>query len=271
VQNPGVLNLNEMIRFGRPLDHPNTAGYLFAMSIPLALAVTASSRGWQRVLAVLSLGLQMLGLILTYSRGAWLGSAASILCFGFAVKKQKQMLSLFALGAIVFLFVTPLRGRLLTLMNSQEDLAIKDRIRIMKDSFEIGLEHPVLGIGYGRGRLKETLRDVYKGTVNEKSPIWHAHNVYVELFAETGILGLGAFLWLLLATLHQTWQKAFYEKEATLRVMRFGLLAALIAFVVAGLGDIPFYHHEPRIYFFTLLALTQLFFHRASVVEAREP
>jgi hypothetical protein len=35
--------------------------------------------------------------------------------------------------------------------------------------------------------------------------------------------------------------------------------AAWIAFVVTGLGDVPYYHHEIRILFFTLLALTHLY------------
>ena len=39
-----------------------------------------------------------------------------------------------------------------------------------------------------------------------------------------------------------------------------GIAAAWIAFAVTGLGDVPFYHHEIRILFFTLLALTHLLY-----------
>jgi hypothetical protein len=34
--------------------------------------------------------------------------------------------------------------------------------------------------------------------------------------------------------------------------------AAWVAFAVAGLGDVPFYHHEARIFFFTLLGLSSI-------------
>ena len=37
---PSVLILDQMRRFGFPLDHPNTAGYLFSMSIPIAVSLS---------------------------------------------------------------------------------------------------------------------------------------------------------------------------------------------------------------------------------------
>ena len=46
--NPSVLNFSLVNRFGYPLAHANSAGLLFAMSIPLALAVIASQKGWVR-------------------------------------------------------------------------------------------------------------------------------------------------------------------------------------------------------------------------------
>jgi hypothetical protein len=39
-----------------------------------------------------------------------------------------------------------------------------------------------------------------------------------------------------------------------------GLFASLIAFIVGGLNDVPLYHHETRIFFFTLLGLIHLRF-----------
>ena len=54
----------------------------------------------------------------------------------------------------------------------------------------------MLGVGYGRGRLKEALRGDSRDQGGEYNPIAHTHNVYLELFAETGLFGLGIFLWL---------------------------------------------------------------------------
>jgi hypothetical protein len=78
--------------------------------------------------------------------------------------------------------------------------------------------------------------------------------MYVELFAQTGLLGLGTFLWLLCHSLSKTLSAAGRLDGAN-RVFQLGIAATWIAFAVTGLGDVPFYHHEIRILFFTLLAL----------------
>jgi hypothetical protein len=82
--------------------------------------------------------------------------------------------------------------------------------------------------------------------------------MYIELFAQTGLLGLGSFLWLLFQAVSQSLSSASRFANAD-RVFALGMGAAWIAFVVTGLGDVPYYHHEIRILFFTLLALTHLY------------
>ena len=120
------------------------------------------------------------------------------------------------------------------------------------------MDHPILGVGYGRGRLKELLPVYFKGTLLEGSPVLHTHNVYVELFAETGLVGLLAFLWLLAHTLIRLCSTA-WRRDGPERYLGYALTASWIAAIVAGFGDIPFFHHETRIFFFTLLALAHLY------------
>jgi len=249
-----VFNLHYTRRLGFPLDHPNTAGYIFSMSIPLALGLAVSRKGWQRGVSILSAGVQLCGLALTYSRGAWIGGMAALLFLAVAQKSWKAI-AIFLIGLLlVFAIAAPLRNRLLTLRNPEADIAMNERMQVMQGAVRLGKEHPVLGIGYGRGRLKEALRPIYRGTANESNPIWHAHNVYVELFAETGILGLGVFLWLLGRGGFEILRQAHSETNGR-RTLLYSLGAAWIAAAVTGFGDVPFYHHETRIFFFTILAL----------------
>ena len=255
---PSILDLSQMVRFGYPLDHPNTAGYLFAMSIPVAIGTILGETARLRVLGGFSLALQALGLILTYSRTAWLGSLASVLCYGLAVRRYKEILFPLAIASFVLFFVPPVQERLSTLINPREDEAISERIQILKDSLTVGFKHPILGIGYGRGRLKQALAELNRGTEKESIPMVHAHNLYAELFAGTGLLGLAAFLWLLGDCLYKLARKALYETATADRFIEVSILTSLIAFSITGLGDVPFHHHETRIYFFTLVALTYI-------------
>ncbi len=131
------------------------------------------------------------------------------------------------------------------------------------DAMQLAMDNPVLGIGYGRGRLKEALRQRYQGTVDENSPIWHTHNVYIELFAETGFLGLAIFLWLAGDILRRLLRCARAQNSPKTMV-GIALTASWSAALVAGLGDVPFYHHETRIFFFSLIALAYLYALNAS-------
>jgi O-antigen ligase len=257
VDDPTVLNLSLTRRFDYPLDHANTAGYLFSMSIPLALSVAVIESGFLRGLGFFSAAIQTLGLLLTYSRGAWVGWATAMLFLIFALKKWKAGIVMILLPVVLVFSVTPLRERLATLVNPKADSAINDRLRVMTGAAHLGLENPVFGIGYGRGRLKAALRESYKETIYEGWPIWHAHNVYAELFAETGILGLGSFLVLLGQTFMIAWRGPRTQNVKN-RLIAPGLAAAWVGAVTSAMGDVPFYHHSTRIFFFSLFALIYL-------------
>jgi O-antigen ligase len=254
---PSILDFSLSQRFGYPLDHPNTAGYLFGMSIPLGIVATARA-GWWRGLSVISCASQALGLILTFSRGAWLGWAAAMLYLAVTAREWKYLAALMTLALACVLAVPSIQDRLASITRPDEDLAMRERLQRLTSSLQLGVDHPILGVGYGRGRLKESLRLYLKGTILEDSPVLHTHNVYVELFAETGLLGLFAFLWLLGHTLLRLWRTSF-SRDGPDRLLGIGLTASWIAAIVTGIGDVPFYHHETRIWFFTLFALAHMY------------
>jgi putative inorganic carbon (HCO3(-)) transporter len=252
---PLMLEVDQMRRFGYPLPHPNIAGYLFAMTLPLCLAIAVGERGRMRVISLVSGGGQLLALILTYSRGSWLGWLVSIFSFGVMLKRWREIWVILTMVGILLSVATPLQERLFTLARPQTDFSINERMQAMEDGLKLGFEHPVFGVGYGRGPLRAGLREQHRNAATEYIHIAHTHNMYIELFAQTGLLGLGAFLWLLCHTLSKTLGAAGRLDDPG-RVFKLGIAAAWIAFVVTGLGDVPFYHHEVRILFFTLLALT---------------
>ncbi|HEY7218875.1 MAG TPA: O-antigen ligase family protein [Candidatus Binatia bacterium] len=256
--NPALFHFDLEYRFGFPLDHPNSAGYLFAMSLPLCVFAAGVGQNQWRNLARASCAGQAFALILTFSRGAWLGALAAFTYLA-VVQKKWQYLMLLALIAIACLLAFPsIFARLASISRPLDDESIRDRVQLITSSLQLGLEHPVLGVGYGRGRLKQSLRSRLRGTVIEDSPIWHTHNVFVELFAETGFIGLAAFLWLVGMTLFRV-ARAARQRRGIERLLGSAIGAAWVAAVVAGLGDVPFYHHEVRIYFFTVFALAHLY------------
>lgn len=267
---PAVLNLSLSHRLGYPLDHPNTAGYLFAMSLPLAIFVATSYGGWRRGLGAFSCGTQMFALVLTFSRGAWLGWTAAMLYLAVTLGKWRYLAALMVVAFACVLVSPSIQDRLASMARPSEDLALQQRLQRLTSSLQLGMDNPVLGIGYGRGRLKESLPAYFEGTLLEGSPVLHTHNVYVELFAETGLVGLLAFIWLLGRTLLGLW-RASLRRDGQARFLGLALIASWIAAMVAGFGDIPFYHHETRIFFFSLMALACMYASGADGESGRQP
>jgi O-antigen ligase len=264
--NMSVLTFEQMNRFPYPFMHPNSAGLLLSMSIPLALGVVLSQNSWLRNVALGSLAAQFGGLVLTYSRGAWLASMTSL--FGLSLMEQRLRKPVFALGStalIVFVAIAPLRHRVLSLISPGTDVAIEGRLRFMTDALKVGLQRPFFGVGYGRDRLREGVRQA-NPNADQFGFIPHSHNLYTELLAETGLVGLGAFLWMVVSNIARLIRRAQSELAAHERIGYLCLASSLIAFLVDGLGDVPFYNHETRIFFFTLIALTYLVLGAKSLV-----
>lgn len=263
---PEIFNFNLTYRFDYPLDHANSAGYLLAMTIPLCLIVAVTESGWRRWLASFSCLAQMLALVLSYSRGAWMGWIAAMVLFGIAARQWKALLIVLLIAGTSVVMLPALRQRVASVIKPESDPSLSDRMRLARDAFELGLDHPILGVGYGRGRLKAALRSQYAGTASEGSPVWHTHNVYIELFAETGLLGLGSFIWLVLSTLWHVLRSAAVGPSPQ-RLVGFAIASSWTAAAVAGLGDVPFYHHTPRVFLFSLFVLAYFYCHQRAGLE----
>lgn len=260
-ENPLVLEFRLNNRLAYPLDHANTAGHLLAMSLPLAAAILLTERGRLRAAAVLGGIAQLLALLLTYSRGAWFGFAGALAFLLAALGGRREILIFFLLAAVLLLTFGPLRQRVFGILDFGKDQAITDRMVRMRDTLRIGVAKPILGVGYGRGRLRAAIRANPESETSVNEPIWHAHNIYLELFGGSGVIGLGAYLWL--------WAKAFLGAARAAgratgdeRILVLGLLASGVAMLICGLGDVTFHHHETRLFSFTLLALMLLAYNR---------
>jgi len=122
---PAILNVSLSQRFGYPLDHPNTAGYLLAMSLPLGMFVATASTGWWRGLSMVSCASQMFALVLTFSRGAWFGWSAAMLYLAVALRRWKYLTALMIVAASGILVSPSLQDRLASVTRPRDDLAIR--------------------------------------------------------------------------------------------------------------------------------------------------
>jgi cytochrome c-type biogenesis protein CcmH/NrfG len=182
---------------------PALAGYLILL-LPLALALFISLRGgWRKLFPGLTLILGGLGLFFTYSKGGWVGFLLSLALLVFIILGRKHRFLFF-----VSFFI--LIGLFLVLIFSGILPSVKFRgfvgslqVRIDYWRAGLGMLRDYLPFGSGLGTFG-TLYAKYQLAGAGETQM--AHNNYLQVWIETGILGIISFLWLWVAFLKAGWR-----------------------------------------------------------------
>jgi len=213
--NPTTYTANRM--FGT-LGNPNFLAAYVLMAIPLAAVRFWVSPRRSGKLFYLLMVLLMLGcLFFTKSRGALVALAVEVLLLaGYLVAdslragrlwadNRRWLLVLALLGSMT-LAAPQVRGtiqttvhRAVALLNFHE-VKLTPRLYIWRSALQMIRDHPLVGSGldtfqitFPKYRLAEYWRLEWNGTPEK------AHNFLLQIGATTGLLGLGAWLWLLTA------------------------------------------------------------------------
>ena len=97
------------------------------------------------------------------------------------------------------------------------------RVPLMMMALDIIADRPVLGVG--ANNYTEALKPRKPGFGNEW--LFTVHNQYLLVWAETGAVGLAAYLWFLLVTLYRGWQR-WKHTDPQLSPLALGFTAALM-------------------------------------------
>ncbi|MBM5817017.1 MAG: putative bicarbonate transporter, IctB family, partial [Cyanobacteria bacterium K_Offshore_surface_m2_239] len=153
------------VRIYSSLDNPNLLGGYLLPILPLAAVALLRWTGWpRRLFALVALTLGLVALVLTYSRGAWMGMVASLGLLGLALALQatrswpplwRRLLPILLLGGgalVLVVLVTqvePLRVRVLSLVAGREDSSNNFRMNVWMSVLQMIRDRPWIGIGPG--------------------------------------------------------------------------------------------------------------------------
>lgn len=219
------------------------AGYLI-MVIPLAFVVSLNAKkGWMRITMLTCLVLMVDCLFLTYSRGGILslGLGLMVLLVGYGMRKQKDAF-LNLIGVVILVAVTVFlitkAGAVLSSANpsysalsfSQGVLSVQGRLMLWKGALNIIKANPLIGTGVG------TFASIYPLFQYGGLYSTHAHNIYLEIFSETGLLGIisfiSIFVFIIGKAVHSTRQQ-----QGVLYELSLALLAGALGFMVHNAID----------------------------------
>jgi len=227
---------------GTALD-PNDYAMHLVILIPFVVGLICTSRNYIIKLGLVgALGIFVLNIIYTYSRGGFVSLAfvvgASVLWFGF--KFKKQLLAIISLG-VVFLIMLPfVPEKYIERSKTVFDLsdpAIIARLDTWKIGLEMMREEPLRGIGLGVFKYEYIERAFTSGAVETKAALF-AHNAYIQIGAETGMIGLLLFILILFFS----WidlkdaEKNFQDKgDSVLSCLSLSIRMGLLGYMVSAI------------------------------------
>jgi len=226
-------------------NHINLGGFLCATA-PLTLALLGQwQRWWQRLVLILGFGVQVAGLILTYSRAAWVGLALAMLLLTILLIAKRLSLRILlpgiGLSVIIALVawvslgesLTPTQTRtdiiayrLGTLLQPFQTQEMAGRLNVWQRSLTVLSTQPLLGAG------RDTLPD---RDLNWWGAQASSHNLFINVAFSRGVIAFAAFMVLLIGLGVSGARVYRAGRDWAGSLLGAGLLAGLAAFVVAGL------------------------------------
>mgnify|MGYP003681900109 CR=1 FL=1 len=230
-------------------------------------------------------------LMICQSRGIWI-SISLTLIFAIYIVIKSNLLKIFQenkkwlfLLLVTFLVITiiystdnPLNKSAITVPQralsafDAQDPSINTRLLIWKTTLEMIKDRPIFGLGIGTFKMNyleyqsEFLKDnpyyvKYSGKAGE------AHNEYLQMWAEIGIVSLGIFIGFILmfySLIIDYLKKNDIEKE---KIIVFGLVLGITCFLIHSLFTFPLHVPALGVTFFALLGLTVVYTRKINLVK----
>jgi len=252
------------LRSGGLFPDPHTFALYSGMTLPFVALCVMKQKEPVRSFFLL---LPIIAVLFSFSRGAYfaliLSTASTALIFRhriiFFVRTRKKIFAglLFAL-MIAFVTLQPIAQRFFSAFNAREG-SNEQRIEIWRRAIDAAKENPIFGTGLGNFPATQ---DVF---AENRSPI-NAHNTYIEVLVDEGIIGFLLFLSLFISLLWgrgRAWERAGPSERGIIGATLF----SVIFFLLHGIFETIIFS-PPNLVILTLLFAIMLRYAPAKRVSA---
>jgi len=189
--------------------------------------------------------------LLSFSRGGYLALAAVAVGLAIAHRRRWALLGIAVAAAIVLILIPPIHKRIAIEVDlSDPSNTLVGRSHLWSASVEMLKHHIPFGAGLS-------------GFATAIAPYWnpyhpdrfiYPHNFVLTFWSETGLLGLAAFVWIVITGFKVGW-RGWRSADAGWRPIHLGVVLALVAVVLHGLVDVPYFKNDLALEFWVILAL----------------
>lgn len=229
---------------------PNAVGLFLGPIVAMYVGWLLDELKNKKQIALKAGGLIMalLAISFTVSQGTWLGLIAAGIFLAFFGWNKKWTAALVLLGIVVMMALPATRTTAWTLASFQ-DAAGQNRVtlfRISEQFLTSSVGHFIGGAGLlGFAAIENQQRDPL-----QLEPLLYPHNIILNFWLETGLLGLLAIIWLLVIF----FKTGFRQREKN-DWLTLGIMAAMVTVIVHGLVDVPYFKNDLAILFWVVVGL----------------
>lgn len=225
--------------------NPNILSVYLLLYFPFALRASflPKSRGRLRLFYGATSVLCAFCILLTWSRGAWLGLLLECLLFLLFHSRKSRIIALcLPPAALLSIPILPqnFRGRLFSIGDLGES-SIRYRLLTWRGALRMFEHHP-FGIGIGEGAWRVVWPHY---AISGTSRVMHAHNIFLQVATELGVGGLVVLLLLLCVAI---W--------GSLRQRNLPAIASIAGVLTMGLFDHLWYYPGMLVPFWSILAFS---------------
>ncbi len=240
------------MRIYSTLENPNVLGEYILLVLPVTIALMWKKKGvFAKIVYGGMAAVMGLALILTFSRGCWIGIMASAAVFvTFAAGKLWGLL-LLVLPIIPMVLPESIINRF-TSIGNMKDSSTSYRVYIWMGTLHMLKDFWLTGIGPG----DEAFAQVYPFYSYSSIVAPHSHNLFLQIMVIGGILAIITFAILMLVFFKKI--AVGYQvqgKGGDVSVALVGIGSAVIGFLVQGLFDNCFYNYRVFMIFWAVVAL----------------
>lgn len=240
------------MRIYSTLENPNVLGEYILLTLPICISLMWTAR--KALSRIIYGGMSLvlaLALILTFSRGCWLGIMAAAAVFITFAAGKLWGLALIALPIVPFIMPESIINRF-TSIGDMSDSSTSYRVYIWMGTLLMLKDFWISGIGPGT----EAFTQVYPFYSYNGVVAPHPHNLFLQIITESGIIGLAVFLLLLFLFYKKLAVGCqYFGKGSKFTVIIIGIASAVVGFLLQGMFDNCFYNYRVFMIFWAVMAI----------------
>lgn len=238
------------VRVFSTFENPNLLAEYLLITIPISIAfIFYSKSNWKKLFFVITTGIMLLTIGLTYSRGGWLGLVIAIITFLLLIS-VKTLLLLIPFGIIGILYLPASILQRLGTIGKLQDSSNFYRYNLWNMSLNIVKDFWISGIGIGYLPFMK-ISPFYLGSI---SP-YHTHNTFLQVAIETGIIGLMIFIGLIFTLIKTSITVVLQTKSRFIKIFTASYVSALLGLFIHGLVEHILYNPKIIITFWFIIGM----------------